>query len=285
MDNRTIGLIFCGLILTAIITALIFSSKFRKDVIASEGEASVLGLISVKGVVIVLLTAIFGGIFAYILQLDAKGGGSASSTESAIEYLKDAHDDVYSLSSDTGNDSLMVILANGMPIGQLGKNLTKKLTATRSAGDPRHWNIGILKSFLGYVTMAQEDGYLMWNERDTSSRSAYMAGTPYKLKNLNLWFCIDSIVRYQQSGTRYKYLVRFGEGDTDHTITWNREPEQFGKIADGILPVSDEFIPVRHAGWQNDYFLKFGAGQPGTAGPELNSVEMLNIIAIAIRIE
>lgn len=55
----------CALLLIGLIAGLIGSSKFRNDVLGGEGEASVLGLISVKGVAIVLLCAIFVGGMIY----------------------------------------------------------------------------------------------------------------------------------------------------------------------------------------------------------------------------
>lgn len=69
MKEYIIGLIVIGIILLAVMGAFIFSDKFRKDVIASEGEASVFGLLNVKGVIIVLLTAVFCGAFIYIISL------------------------------------------------------------------------------------------------------------------------------------------------------------------------------------------------------------------------
>jgi len=55
----------CALLLIGLIAGLIVSSKFRNDVLGGEGEASVLGIISVKGVAIVLLCAIFVGGMVY----------------------------------------------------------------------------------------------------------------------------------------------------------------------------------------------------------------------------
>ncbi len=68
MDLQTIGLIIIGTILLGITGAFILSPAFRRDVIASEGEASILGLFNVKGVVIILLIAIFAGSFIYIIR-------------------------------------------------------------------------------------------------------------------------------------------------------------------------------------------------------------------------
>ena len=67
---QLIAVLIIGAILLIIIGAFVFSSSFRKDVIASEGEASILGLFNVKGVLIILLTAIFCGTFIYILRED-----------------------------------------------------------------------------------------------------------------------------------------------------------------------------------------------------------------------
>lgn len=55
----------CALALIGLIAGLIVSSTFRNDVLGGEGEASVLGLISVKGVAIVLLCALFVGGMIY----------------------------------------------------------------------------------------------------------------------------------------------------------------------------------------------------------------------------
>lgn len=51
--------VVCGSISVALVLALIFSSKFRDAVLGGEGEATIIGLITVKGVAIVLLCALF----------------------------------------------------------------------------------------------------------------------------------------------------------------------------------------------------------------------------------
>ena len=68
--------IVCSVLLTALVAALIFNSKFRQDIMAGEGEASVLGILSVKGVVIVLLSGLFLG----ALILTAKSGMNTNNT-------------------------------------------------------------------------------------------------------------------------------------------------------------------------------------------------------------
>ena len=55
----------CALLLILLLGGFVFSPSLRKDLVASEGEASVLGWISVKGVLIVLLAALFLGGMIY----------------------------------------------------------------------------------------------------------------------------------------------------------------------------------------------------------------------------
>jgi hypothetical protein len=53
--------IICAVLLVALVTALIFSAKFRQDILGGTGEARVLGILSVKGAAVVLLVGIFLG--------------------------------------------------------------------------------------------------------------------------------------------------------------------------------------------------------------------------------
>ena len=48
--------LLCGLLLAAVIFALIFKQDFRKDVIAKQGRASLFNAVSVEGVIVVLLS-------------------------------------------------------------------------------------------------------------------------------------------------------------------------------------------------------------------------------------
>lgn len=48
--------LLCGLLLAAVILALIFKQDFRKDVTAKQGKASLFNAVSVEGVIVVLLS-------------------------------------------------------------------------------------------------------------------------------------------------------------------------------------------------------------------------------------
>ncbi len=60
--------IFFALLLAALIVALIFRPNFRDAVLGGPGEASILGLISVKGVAIVLLCGLLIGGILFVLK-------------------------------------------------------------------------------------------------------------------------------------------------------------------------------------------------------------------------
>jgi len=53
--------IISSIILISLIGALIFKEKFRKDILVSEGEATIFGILNVKGVAIIVLTGLFLG--------------------------------------------------------------------------------------------------------------------------------------------------------------------------------------------------------------------------------
>lgn len=69
-QNTTIVIIVLLIFLAALISALIVSEKFRKDVIGGPGQAKVLGVLSVEGVVVVLLCGILCGSILYTLNFE-----------------------------------------------------------------------------------------------------------------------------------------------------------------------------------------------------------------------
>jgi hypothetical protein len=70
MDTSVPALIslFFAFLLAALVGALIFSAKFRREVLGGPGEATIFNLITVKGVAIVLLCSLFIGGIAYCLS-------------------------------------------------------------------------------------------------------------------------------------------------------------------------------------------------------------------------
>src|SRR5437899_643133 len=75
MDNflpNLIAVVFFALLLSGLLIAFIFRRDFRNAVLGGPGEATVLGVLSVKGVAIVLLCALLiGGILFALNALRA----------------------------------------------------------------------------------------------------------------------------------------------------------------------------------------------------------------------
>ena len=81
-ENILLGiLILLSILLVILFIALIINKEFRNDIMASPGEASFLGIISVKGVVIVLLTAMLVGAVANL------GNGVLEQSRTSFENL------------------------------------------------------------------------------------------------------------------------------------------------------------------------------------------------------
>lgn len=65
----------CGLLLAALVLALIMNAEFRRDLAAGQGKASVFGVISVEGVIIVILAGMFlGGLLYPVWRYDNNAG-------------------------------------------------------------------------------------------------------------------------------------------------------------------------------------------------------------------
>ncbi|MCK4830287.1 hypothetical protein KA005_81970 [bacterium] len=72
--------ILCGILLILVTFAFIFSERFRKDVLAGEGETQVLGILNAKGATIVVLFALLIGGMLY-------ASGKASITISNLSKI------------------------------------------------------------------------------------------------------------------------------------------------------------------------------------------------------
>ncbi len=91
------AVVLCGILLLAIVLALIFSRTFRHDLLSGQGKARVLGLLSVEGVAFVVLTAILmGGLLHPILLSEAQSsrGEVARHLEDLVEQQVEARNNM-----------------------------------------------------------------------------------------------------------------------------------------------------------------------------------------------
>ena len=78
----------CGFLLILVVSGLIFNRGFRKDLTASEGEASFLNIISIKGVLVLILCGLFVFGMIYPITKDAPSGIDPSKLEDAKQQIK-----------------------------------------------------------------------------------------------------------------------------------------------------------------------------------------------------
>ncbi|MCB0578679.1 MAG: hypothetical protein KDD10_05155 [Phaeodactylibacter sp.] len=233
-----------------------------------------------------LVLAVFFGVKEF---MDKDGGAAAEITlESALVFLKKNKDETYTINSNPGDEEILDVVAiyktsDSVPenstIGQLSTTMNKDLSARKDIDN--HWNIGIQKATLGHVDLKFSKGYIKRNESD--STAWFNVEQPYKIIGLNLWFKIDSI-RYREPN-RYEYFVTFGEGEDKSKIKYFPRQHNFYKSNNGIIPLETEFIPLLNDGWERDYYIQFGAGQPNTDEPKYRFVEFLNVLAIGVKPE
>lgn len=281
--SRTIGLIVIGAILLAIVAAFIFSSKFRKDVIAGKGEAAVLGLINVKGVIIVLLTGIFGGIFTYIIQLDSDQIPNQEITaNSAISFLQNIEDEEYTIGYKGGE---MNILCNGTTLGKITLDKEMDLSAKKSPADWDNWHVGMDGSNLGFVRLNLSQQQMLYSSKEDPD---YFPHKAYQIGDLDFFFEIDSIYGQQIDGQyRYNYEIKFGEGKSPNKIKWSKNIHEYYKSPNGKININNGLKRVQDSSWENNYYVGLGLGQP-THDSIRNifiMVEKVNVIAMESKLE
>ena len=70
MNSEIIITVVCAALLIMLVVALIFRKDFRDAVLGNEGEATIIGLVTVKGVSVVLLAGMFLAGMVYPLTKD-----------------------------------------------------------------------------------------------------------------------------------------------------------------------------------------------------------------------
>lgn len=275
------GIIITGVVLFAIVMAFIFNGKFRKDVIASEGEAAVFGLINVKGVIIVLIIAIFGGLLGFLVQLDLNVQDIDITNARAINQLSESNEDQYSLSHRGDN---WVISSGGVEIGMITLDTNSDLSATKSPTNSKHWYVGKDGSKYGLVSTRVDQEQILF---DYEHFTSFYTKKPYEIGNLKLRFIIDSIYAIHFNGrTKYNYIVRFGEQVGNRDIAWGRQLE-YEKSADGEIRLANGLKQIQEPKWENNYFVGIGLGQPtyDSVHRVYPGVDKLNLIAVESKVE
>lgn len=275
----TIGLIVIGIILIGIIGAFIISANFRKDVIASEGEAAVFGLINVKGVIIVLLTAIFVGAFVYIIKLNYEPQTKVMQS-TVIDYLKNNNSISYSIKSNANNKGFN-LWANTTKIGQVELDLNDDFALIKNPNSVDEWFVEKGDSQLGTVSVriAQEQHF--WHRGQNPA--FYEQKKAYKVGDLDFYFRIDSIYSIKSDTTSIPYYVfSFGEGNQPDNVKWRRAKEEYSKTDNGNIDLNNGLKHIFDKQWMGNYYVGLGVGLPGGVK---SHVEMLNIVVIQSKLE
>jgi hypothetical protein len=281
----TFGLIVFGIILLAIISAFIFSPSFRKDVIASEGEAAVLGVINVKGVIIVLLMGIFGAFFFAIIRNDAGSGqtGQDMTTADALKHLqsntkafeiKEKRKGIY-----ITHDTVDYMIGDLPPVDYS----EDKLIANKDTNDLNKWNLSLSGSNLGAVRLNLEQARIIF---DSSAVKNYKFGEPYKIGELDLHFKIESVYEGPPNSGQYTYDIRFGEAQSPRDIIWYESTVTYPKSLNGKIILNNGLNSLEHPQWKNEYYVGLGIGIPlQDDEKKYISVDCLNIIAVKAKVE
>lgn len=276
MENNTIVIIVLSLALLGIILAFVFSSNFRKDVIAAEGEASLFGIISVKGVIIVVLVVVLAGLLVYTLEHDDSVAMATNVLKNNKQGKDGAEGETYTLEKDSSED-ITWIVCNGDKIGFLKFESERNLETHRSTSSENDWYIESGEGKLGKISRRIEKAGAWYNKRTSLP---YYFKRNYAIPNTKLIMNIDNAwFSGEDSNSRYHYSVNFAEKSTNGDTIWLSNPREYTKSHDGEIIILNDNT-TRHLSdikWKNDYLVFLGLGQPGNTKGKLDRVDMVNI--------
>ncbi|MFT5823932.1 MAG: hypothetical protein ACI8ZM_005198 [Crocinitomix sp.] len=302
---KAFGVLLIGIILLAIVIAFIFSAKFRKDVIAGEGEAAVLGLINVKGVIIVLLTGIFGGIFVYLIVTDTSPVVNQNFTvQNAITKIKTDQTENSELSLiKTGDNVEVRVGETTLGTAQIAQEkLTLAVTKRRTKLPV--WDILKNDNAVQGLRIGTTFSYRIFGANATNILDSINHGGVthhgHSGKSLNfseayragnsstLFFRIDGV---DQSGVS-KYTINFAEyNEQRDSLVWKVFPDNgleknlFYKTGSGKIHESEQFKLLQWKDWDKIYFVAVGIGNPGNHGGKMDHVDLANIMVFDIQLE
>lgn len=147
----------CGLLLFAVVAALIFKPDFRADLVAGQGKASLFGVLSVEGVVIVILCGMF---LTGLLYPGWRNGGELAYADDAqqqirvlTEKLATAEANVRSLTNDTRTrftiEDVPQVLANLAPENEISEEIRELSDSNKGPWSPFARSQEILVSIPG----------------------------------------------------------------------------------------------------------------------------------------
>lgn len=271
MNYLAIGIL---IIVGIIVVASILIPPFQNKIFGGEnGEASIGGFITVRGVSFVLLIIGLSGVAAYI-ELNKKDDLNMTQV---ISFLTNSRDDSFSLDY-VDNDSINVKL-NRQLVGSLKQQLDFDIK--KSKDKIHNYDVHIEDNNLGDFRLNATIKHLIWKAGDK-----YYQNQAYRIEESNLWFKIEKVESIKVSGPdgeKYaKYTIRFGEGHREDTIKWTDRTYEYRKTNKGQIP--NELKLLSNSSWNNSYAVALGTGVFGGSDDQYH-IEQINAMLVIIGIE
>ena len=98
----------CGLASIILVLGLVFSGRFRRDLLGGQGEATVLGIVTTKGAAIIALSALFvAGMMYPIFQLSKPNPACSSAIGALKAHLEEKFESQVKFAAEQPNPALL----------------------------------------------------------------------------------------------------------------------------------------------------------------------------------
>jgi hypothetical protein len=240
----------CGLLLAALVLALILNPEFRRDLAAGQGKASIFGVISVEGVIIVILAGMFlGGLLYPVWRFDganASAGKGAADTTALQTTIAEQQKKIAEL--EAGNRielaELPRLLESLEPESEISKEIRALADENRGPWSPYSKSQDLLVSVPGELRDGVVLGCPATHGKTLELLSTYKRGDAIVRGRSTLRVKVTGLV-FSASDCRDKlgYDLQLNCADavrlfSDALLKCGRDQQPLWQVSDRLLPVS-----------------------------------------------
>lgn len=240
----------CGVLLAALVLALIMNPEFRRDLAAGQGKASVFGVISVEGVIIVILAGMFlAGLLYPVWRFDtvaADNGNGAAEIAVLREKISEQEKTIAQLKTAGRVDpaELPGLLASLEPESEISKEIRAIADDNRGPWSPYSKSQDLLVSVPGSLHDGAVLGCPATHGKTLELLSTYKRGNVVVRGQSTLRVKVNGLV-FSASDCRDKlgYDLQLNCADalrlfSDALLKCGRDDQPLWQVTDRLLPVS-----------------------------------------------
>lgn len=237
----------CGVLLAALVLALIMNPGFRRDLVAGQGKASLFGVVSVEGVIIVILAGMFlAGLLSPAWRVDSANNGGNPDVAQLQARIAEQQKKIAELGSPSTIDisRLPKLLTTLEPESEISKEIRAIAANSRGPWSPYSKSQGLLVSVPGEIADGFVRGCPSMHGKTLQLLSDYKHGdTVLPDRSPVIVTVTDLIFSASDCREKLKYDLQLNCRDavrlfSDAVLTCGAGEQPMWKVQDHLLKVS-----------------------------------------------